>query len=49
MSEDNAQNHANFADAFSMTARAIKIDKRLPYFSEGGRGMLNQIGPRSRL
>ena len=32
MSEDNAQNHANFADAFIMTGRAIKIDKRLPYF-----------------
>ena len=32
MSEDNAQNHANFADAFIMTARAIKIDKRLPCF-----------------
>jgi hypothetical protein len=30
MSEDNAQNHANFVDAFSMTDRAIKIDKRLP-------------------
>jgi hypothetical protein len=35
MSEDNAQNHANFADAFSMTARAIKIDKRLPYLFGG--------------
>ena len=35
MSEDNAQNHANFADAFIMTARAIKIDKRLPCFTGG--------------
>jgi hypothetical protein len=35
MSEDNAQNHADFADAFSMTGRAIKIDKRLPYFFGG--------------
>ena len=32
MSEDNAKNHVNFADAFIMTDRAIKIDKRLPYF-----------------
>jgi hypothetical protein len=38
MSEDNAQNHANFTDAISMTARAIKIDKRLPYFSGGRAG-----------
>ena len=32
MSEDNAKNHANFADAFIMTDSAIKIDKRLPWF-----------------
>jgi hypothetical protein len=32
MSEANAKNHANFACAFIMTGRAIKIDKRLPYF-----------------
>ena len=38
MSEDNAQNHANFADAFIMTAGAIKIDKRLPYFFGGRAG-----------
>ncbi|CAB1063448.1 hypothetical protein D1BOALGB6SA_8231 [Olavius sp. associated proteobacterium Delta 1] len=38
MSEDNAQNHANFADAFSMTAKAIKIDKRLPSFFGGWAG-----------
>jgi hypothetical protein len=38
MSEDNAQNHANFADAFIMTGRAIKIDKRLPCFSGGRAG-----------
>jgi len=38
MSEDNAQNHANFADAFIMTGRAIKIDKRLPYFFGGRAG-----------
>ncbi len=38
MSEDNAQNHANFANAFIMTDRAIKIDKRLPsfYWRAGG-------------
>jgi hypothetical protein len=41
MSEASAKNHANFSDAFSMTARAIKIDKRLPYFFGGGLGMLN--------
>ena len=38
MSEDNAKNHANFADAFIMTAGAIKIDKRLPYFLGGRPG-----------
>jgi hypothetical protein len=27
-----------------MTAGTLKIDKRLSYFSVGGRGMLNQIG-----
>jgi len=32
MSEDNAKNHANFADALIMTDGAIKIDKRLPCF-----------------
>ncbi len=44
MSEDNAQNHANFADAFIMTARAIKIDKRLPCFFGGRAGNINQTG-----
>jgi len=32
MSEASAKNHANFADAFILTARVIKIDKRLPCF-----------------
>jgi len=47
MSEDNAQNHANFADAFSMTARAIKIDKRLPYFFGGWAGNVKFDGLRA--
>jgi hypothetical protein len=38
MSEANAQNHANFAGAFIMTAGAIKIDKRLPCFNGGRAG-----------
>ncbi len=47
MSEDNAQNHANFADAFIMTARAIKIDKRLPCFTGGRVGNVKLDRPRN--